>query len=73
MMVATKLPSGYSVPYNCDPSFDASAHYAREYKCSSELVIDSCDISNNSAISEDGAVKADGGAVYAVINARTSK
>jgi hypothetical protein len=66
MMVATKLPSTYAIPFQCDASFDAVGHYAREYKCSSELVIDSCDISNNSAVSEDGAVKADGGAVYAV-------
>jgi hypothetical protein len=74
MMVATKLPPNYDVPYDCNPSFDASGNYSREYKRSSELVIGSCDISNNSAVSEDGAVvKADGGAVYAVIDTRTSK
>jgi hypothetical protein len=73
MMVVTKMPSTYQVPYDCNPSFDAAGNYSREYKCSSELVIDSCDISNNSAVSEDGAVQADGGAVYAVINTRTSK
>jgi hypothetical protein len=74
VMVATKLPPPYVPPYFCNPSFDASGNYSREYNCSSELVIDSCDISNNSALSEDGAVvKADGGAVYVVINARSSK
>jgi hypothetical protein len=73
LMVATYYGPTYAPPYSCGPSFTAAGHYAREYKCSSELVIDSGDISNNSAVSEDGAVKADGGAVYAVINARTSK
>jgi hypothetical protein len=74
MMAATKNPSTYVIPYDCEPSFDASSNYSREYKCSSELVIDSCDISKNSAVSKDGAVvKADGGAVYAVIDARSSK
>jgi hypothetical protein len=73
MMVATKFPGHSVIPYDCDASFDAYSNYSREYNYSSELVIDSCDISNNSAVSKDGAVvKADGGAVYAVINTRTS-
>jgi hypothetical protein len=74
MMVATKFPGHSVIPYDCDASFDASGDYSREYTCSSELVIDSCDISNNSAVSEDGAVvKADGGAVYAVSITHSSK
>jgi hypothetical protein len=74
MMVATYLGPTYSIPYECVPSFDASGNNSREYNYSSELVIDSCNISDNSAVSEDGAVvKADGGAVYAVIDARSSK
>jgi hypothetical protein len=73
MMNATYNGPAYPVPYDCEPSFDAAGNNSREYKCSSELVIDSCDISNNSAVSEDGGLKADGGAVYAVINARSSK
>jgi hypothetical protein len=74
MMVATYIdPTSFPL-YECKPSFDASRNYSREYNCSSELVIDSCDISNNSAVSEDGAVvKADGGAVYAVSNTHSSK
>jgi hypothetical protein len=74
MMVATYLGPDTFPPYQCDASFDASGNYSREYNCSSELVIELCDISNNSAVSEDGAVvKADGGAVYAVSNTRSSK
>jgi hypothetical protein len=74
MMVATYNGPTQVPPYTCQPSFDASRNSSREYKCSSELVIDSCDISNNNAVSEDGAVvKADGGAVYAVIDARMSR
>ena len=74
MMVATKMPPNYPIPYNCEPSFDASGNYSREYKCSSELVIDSCDISNNSAVRNSSAAeKADGGGVVAVSGARTSR
>jgi hypothetical protein len=70
MMVATRMPPTYSVPYVCNPSFSAADGFARKYNCSSELVIDSCDISSNSAVSKDGAVKTEaaGGAVYAVTN-----
>jgi hypothetical protein len=66
MMDVTPLGPEYAVPYDCDPSFSAANGYARKYNYSSALVIDSCDISNNSAVSKDGAVKADGGALYAL-------
>jgi hypothetical protein len=68
-MVVTYDP--LSLPhYQCASRFTNT--FAREYICSSELVIDSCDISNNHAVSKYGpSLKANGGALHAVMNTRT--
>jgi hypothetical protein len=50
-------------PHKCRPTFSADGGYAREYAYSSDLVIDTCTISNNSAVSYLDDQPGSGGAV----------